>query len=71
MKVIKHVEQLLRHGKKPKELVELGFPKSVATRVRRQLRGEKAITRARIPKGGVGARSSLGLEARRVTAQRQ
>jgi len=38
MKVSKHVERLLRQGKKPKELVELGFPKRVVTRVYRQLR---------------------------------
>lgn len=42
MKVSKHVEQLLRQGRKPKELIELGFPKSVLTRVRRQLKEEKA-----------------------------
>jgi len=44
MKVSKHVEQLLRQGRKPKELVQLGFPKSVVTRVRRQLREEKAAS---------------------------
>jgi ribosomal protein S27AE len=35
------VEYLLRQGREPKELVELGFPKSVITRVRRQLKQEK------------------------------
>jgi hypothetical protein len=42
MKVTAQVENLLKQGKKPKELVELGFPKSVVTRVRRRLREEKA-----------------------------
>lgn len=41
MKVTEHVEHLLRQGRKPKELMELGFPKSVITRVRRRLREEK------------------------------
>ena len=36
MKVTEQVEHLLQQGRKPKELVELGFPKSVVTRVRRQ-----------------------------------
>lgn len=38
MKVTEHVEHLLRQGKKPNELVELGFPRQVVTRVRRRLR---------------------------------
>jgi hypothetical protein len=42
MKASKHVEKLLRQGRNPKELVELGFPKSVVTKVRRQLKKEKA-----------------------------
>ena len=42
MKVTKHVQHLLRQGKKPKELVELGFPKAIVTSVSRQLREEKA-----------------------------
>jgi hypothetical protein len=42
MKVAEHVEKLLRQGRKPKELIELGFPKRVVTRVRRQVREEKA-----------------------------
>ncbi|MBL7166808.1 MAG: hypothetical protein ISS55_10035 [Dehalococcoidales bacterium] len=41
MKTTEHVECLLRQGRKPKELVELGFPKQVVTRVRRQLREER------------------------------
>ena len=41
MKTTEHVEYLLRQGRKPKELVELGFPKQVVTRVRRQLREER------------------------------
>lgn len=44
MKTAKHIEHLLRQGKKPKELVELGFPKQTVTRVRRQLeQGPRAI----------------------------
>lgn len=50
MKVTHHVEHLLRQGRKPKELVELGFPKSVVTRVRRRLREEKTGPQLRIGK---------------------
>ena len=50
MKVTEHVEHLLRQGRKPKELIELGFPKLVVTRVRRQLRVEKAAPRSRTQK---------------------
>lgn len=50
MKVTKHVEHLLRQGHKPKELVELGFPKSVVTKVRRQLMGGKATPQAKVPR---------------------
>ena len=46
MKVTEHVERLLRQGKKPKELVELGFPKRVVTRVHRQLRKEKTTVQS-------------------------
>lgn len=49
MKVTKHVEQLLRQGRKAKELVELGFTKSVVTRVRRQLKQEKATPQTKVP----------------------
>jgi hypothetical protein len=42
MKVTEHVEHLLRQGRNPRELIELGFPKQVITKVRRQLREEKA-----------------------------
>lgn len=45
MKVTEQVEHLLRQGRKPKELVELGFPKSVVTRVRRRLREENLVER--------------------------
>jgi len=57
MKVTEHVEQLLRQGRKPKELVELGFPKSVVTRVRRQMRQEKAPVRQKVPKGKADAKT--------------
>ena len=55
MKVTEHVEHLLREGRKPKELLELGFPKAIVTRVRRQLREEK--TTHSVPKGGAEAKS--------------
>jgi len=45
MKITEHVEHLLRQGRKPKELIDLGFPKRVVTRVRRRLREEKAMPR--------------------------
>ena len=45
MKVTQHVEHLLRQGRKPKELVELGLPKQVVTRVRRQLTEEEKASR--------------------------
>jgi len=51
MKITEHVEHLLRQGRKPKELIELGFPKSVVTRVRRQLREEKPVPRSGTKKG--------------------
>jgi len=49
MKVTEHVEHLLRKGYKPKELVELGFPKRVVSRVRRQLKEEKASPQRKVP----------------------
>jgi ribosomal protein L37E len=49
VKVTEHVERLLRQGKKPKELVELGFPKRVVTRVHRQLRKEKTAVQTKVP----------------------
>jgi len=49
MKAIEHVEYLLTQGKDPKELVELGFPKHVVTRVSRRLKKEKAAERVRAP----------------------
>ncbi len=53
MKVTEHVEQLLRQGRKPKELIELGFSKSVVTRVRRQLREEKATSEKKVPEKSI------------------
>jgi SMC interacting uncharacterized protein involved in chromosome segregation len=41
MKTTEHIEYLLRQGRKPKELQELGFSKRVITRVSRKLRQEK------------------------------
>lgn len=57
MKVTEHVEHLLRQGRKPKELVELGFPKQVVTRVRRQLRDEKTASQPITQKGKAKAES--------------
>lgn len=57
MKTTEHVEYLLRQGKKPKELLALGFSKQAITRVRRRLREEKAVQRAEAPKGERGAKS--------------
>lgn len=51
MKVTEHVEYLLRQGRKPAELVELGFPKPVVSRVRRQLRNEKTALQPKTTKG--------------------
>ena len=49
MKVTKHVEKLLRQGHKPKELIQLGFPKPVVTKVNRQLRKEKTAVQTKAP----------------------
>jgi hypothetical protein len=43
MKVTEHVEKLLRQGRKPRQLIKLGFSKTVVTKVHNQLRKEKAI----------------------------
>jgi len=57
MKVTEHVEHLLRQGRKPKELIELGFPKSVVTRVRRQLREETEASQLQTQKGKARAKT--------------
>jgi len=49
MKTTEHIEYLLRQGRKPKELVELGFPKHLVTRVRRRLRNEKTAPQTKVP----------------------
>lgn len=59
MRVTEHVEHLLRQGKKPKELLALGFPKQVITRVRRRLREEKGVQRAKVRGDGGGAEGLL------------
>ncbi len=43
MRATEHVEYLLRQGRKAKELIELGFPKSVVTRMRRKLKKERSL----------------------------
>ena len=57
MKVTTHVDYLLRQGRSPKELVELGFRKSVVTRVRRQLREEKTALQPKTSKRMLKANS--------------
>lgn len=59
MKVIEHVEQLLRQGRKPAELIKFGFSKSVVTRVRRRLRKEKAALQRKEPEGAPQAETQL------------
>jgi len=59
MKVTEHVERLLRQGKRPKELVELGFSKSVVTRVSRRLREEKAVSQKQVRSGAPQADTQL------------
>jgi predicted nuclease with TOPRIM domain len=51
MKVTQHIEQLLRQGRKPRELIDLGFAKSAVTRVYRRLKREKAAIEAKTPEG--------------------
>jgi hypothetical protein len=53
MKVTEHVEQLLRQGRKRKELIEFGFPKRVVTRVYRKLKDEKTTSHPGSQKGKV------------------
>ncbi len=50
MKTIEHVEYLLKQGKRPKELVELGFSKRTITLARRQLNKEKSEVEPIAPK---------------------
>lgn len=52
MRVTKHIEQLLRQGRKPKDLMELGFPKSRVTMVARRLRAERTSRQAKAAMGG-------------------
>lgn len=57
MKATEHVKYLLKQGRSPKELVELGFPKSVVTRARRRLKEEKTALQPKTPKGRAEAKS--------------
>jgi len=57
MKMSEHVETLLRQGKKPRELLELGFPKQVITRMNRRLKKERAAQHQRVPKAKGRAKS--------------
>ena len=59
MRVSKHVENLLREGRKPRELLELGFSKHVVTRVRRQLKEEKASSKMGASKVPTSTQSGL------------
>jgi hypothetical protein len=50
VKTGEHVEYLLRQGKKPVELVELGFSRRIVTRVSRRLTEEKRASRLQTEK---------------------
>jgi len=50
MKMREHVRLLLKQGRSPKELIELGFPKAVVTKVQRQLKTEKAALQPKTAK---------------------
>jgi len=47
MRTTEHVEYLLKQGRRPKELKELGFSKSAITRARRKLEKEALVTETR------------------------
>ena len=47
----------MKQGRGPKELVELGFPRQVVTRVRRRLREEKASQQAKVSEAGAEVKS--------------
>jgi hypothetical protein len=49
-RVTEHIERLFKQGYKRREIVELGFPERVVTRVYRQLRKEKATSSKKEPK---------------------
>lgn len=59
MKVTKHIERLLRQGHKRKELIELGFPKAVVTRVHKRLKKEKATSQKKEPEGALQAETQI------------
>jgi hypothetical protein len=69
MKVIEHVERLLRQGRKPKELVEMGFSKRVITRVRRQIKKDKADSQEKVAKetSKIKSRSRTKLQQKEKT----
>jgi hypothetical protein len=53
MKIIEHVKQLLKQGRKPKELIEFGFEKRTVTIAQRQLRKEKKASPPKTQKGEI------------------
>lgn len=55
MKVSDHVRKLLIAGHKPRELVGLGFSKTVVTRLKRQLKKERTVSAIKAPAQPVGA----------------
>jgi hypothetical protein len=59
VKVTKHIEQLLRQGRKPKELIDLGFAKATVTREYRRLKEEKTTIKAKTPEGTAQAETPL------------
>lgn len=60
MKVTQQVENLIRQGRSPKELLELGFSKRAVTTVRRRMREEKAAQRIDAAKGQQGTKTQPG-----------
>jgi len=59
MKATQHVEHLLQQGHKPKELIDLGFPKQIITKVRRRLKEKKKALQPKGPKSKAEAESNL------------
>jgi len=59
VRVTKHIEQLLRQGRKPKELIDLGFAKATVTREYRRLKEEKTTLKAKTPEGTAQAEAPL------------
>ena len=59
MTITEHIKQLLRQGRKRRELIEFGFKKRDVTRAQRQLRKERAISRKKEPEEAPQAETQL------------